>query len=336
MKKLLIILISILFLAFIANKLSNYYISKLEDDINTRISLLPKPDHNNKTNDKNLIDYMEFLAPKTLEQHFAARGNQKLLELIKYRQREVHKNNLKDNLNNKGYMQFKSHAQEFDWHKAEICTNTFPLENLPQDNRSIISFIKFEKINILPPVVARSAIAYAYDDGSLIAISNKDRQTLVTVTEMRVLDEEKIKNVLYFQRKLPLIAFILLTVIILITFSSHIKKFVKGADPSMWLMFIVPVFSLYAGCVGFHSYGWYDFLRIVVTLQAAVFAFLFYQSQYKASAFLFTAIALLFNPIIKVRLSRSEWEPLDVMVGIIFILTNIWLIKQKQQKKLVH
>lgn len=101
----------------------------------------------------------------------------------------------------------------------------------------------------------------------------------------------------------------------------------------MWLMFIVPIFSLYAGCVGFHSYGWYDFLRIVVTLQAAVFAFLFYQEQHKTPAFLFAAIALLFNPIIKVRLSRSDWETLDVIVGIIFILTNLWLIKQKQQQK---
>ncbi|MEZ0001319.1 DUF6804 family protein [Sinorhizobium fredii] len=67
-------------------------------------------------------------------------------------------------------------------------------------------------------------------------------------------------------------------------------------------------------------YGYYIFLRLVVTVGAALAAY----SAYKAKASISGEVvvmglmAILFNPLVPVMLSRSVWLPIDLLAGCIF------------------
>lgn len=98
----------------------------------------------------------------------------------------------------------------------------------------------------------------------------------------------------------------------------------------------VILFILYAATIGFHGYAMYEILRIVVMIQALIYAFLFYEDNKPVSA-IFAGIAVLFNPLMKIRFSRGEWEVLDLGVAIIFAGTLAWLYwasnKNKKEKE---
>ena len=98
--------------------------------------------------------------------------------------------------------------------------------------------------------------------------------------------------------------------------------------------YIAPLFALYAGFFGLPSYGWYEMLRITITLQAIIFAWVLHDKLYQIPTIFFIATAILFNPFAKIRMSRSDWEVFDIIIGIAFLIANFWLITMDKQKKL--
>ena len=100
----------------------------------------------------------------------------------------------------------------------------------------------------------------------------------------------------------------------------------------------VILFILYAAVFGFHGYAMYNILRIVVTVQALIYAASFYDDNKPVSA-LFGIIAILFNPLIKIHFSRSEWDVLDLGTAVIFagaLAWTYWIDKQKKKEKEVR
>ncbi|UHS56026.1 DUF6804 family protein [Agrobacterium vaccinii] len=67
-------------------------------------------------------------------------------------------------------------------------------------------------------------------------------------------------------------------------------------------------------------YGYYTLLRLVITAFAAFFAYVEYDKQKTLSGWAigFIAVALLFNPLIPVHLSRSSWFFLDLIAAGVF------------------
>lgn len=65
-------------------------------------------------------------------------------------------------------------------------------------------------------------------------------------------------------------------------------------------------------------YGYYRFLRIAITIIAAINAFGVFKKDNKALAILFIALAILFNPIIPIYLDKATWTPIDIIVGLFF------------------
>ena len=64
-------------------------------------------------------------------------------------------------------------------------------------------------------------------------------------------------------------------------------------------------------------YGYYTFLRIVVTLYTLVLAFYAHdQSKYNQMS-LFLCIAILFNPLIPIYLSKDIWEVIDILTAVL-------------------
>lgn len=74
-------------------------------------------------------------------------------------------------------------------------------------------------------------------------------------------------------------------------------------------------------------YGYYTFLRIIVCIWGCCKSFHFFDSQNSGFfAFLTAGIAILYNPLIPIHLSRDIWTGINI-VTIAVILLTIWIEK---------
>jgi hypothetical protein len=107
------------------------------------------------------------------------------------------------------------------------------------------------------------------------------------------------------------------------------KEKIKIFLQQNWFKILATLFLL--GALGDSPYGYYQFLRWVVSAAGAYSAYLYYKLGNKAWAWTFGIIAVLFNPIIPFTFQRGTWQFVDVIVAIIF-LTSIFKIKDLQVK----
>jgi hypothetical protein len=78
-------------------------------------------------------------------------------------------------------------------------------------------------------------------------------------------------------------------------------------------------------------YGFYTLLRLVVTITAGLVAYGWLQrDRGSVVPFAFGGIAILFNPLIPVHLSRAAWAPIDLVVAAAFLLA-MWRDGKGQQ-----
>ena len=68
-------------------------------------------------------------------------------------------------------------------------------------------------------------------------------------------------------------------------------------------------------------YGYYQFLRIVITIIAVINAFSVFESESKILFYVFILVAILFNPLIPIYLDKATWTPIDLIVGLFFGVT---------------
>ena len=73
-------------------------------------------------------------------------------------------------------------------------------------------------------------------------------------------------------------------------------------------------------CLAPMPYGYYQFVRFVAMVVFAVIAYRFYEEKKNQLAIVFGALALLFQPFIKVALGKAIWNVVDVVVAIALIL----------------
>ena len=70
--------------------------------------------------------------------------------------------------------------------------------------------------------------------------------------------------------------------------------------------------------LGQHPYGYYTFMRWVVTIAAVVVASVGWHSIVQWTTWPFVGIAMLFNPLVPVYLDRATWRPIDVICAVSF------------------
>lgn len=70
---------------------------------------------------------------------------------------------------------------------------------------------------------------------------------------------------------------------------------------------------LLLAATGDHPYGYFTFLRWVVFLSSCLVAWVAWGSVAQPAAFLFAAVAVLFNPVAPVYMARSTWQPIDMV-----------------------
>ena len=77
--------------------------------------------------------------------------------------------------------------------------------------------------------------------------------------------------------------------------------------------------ALLLGALARWPYGYYVFLRWITCLAAVVVAFVAYSVRHIWAVWLFVLVALLFNPLVPVHLTRSIWRPIDVIAALLFL-----------------
>lgn len=78
--------------------------------------------------------------------------------------------------------------------------------------------------------------------------------------------------------------------------------------------------------------GYYTFLRIVVTGTAIYSAYFYYINKNIFWFWLFGLIAIIFNPLIPLYFDKTTWFVIDIITGIIF-LVSVFILKEHKEKK---
>lgn len=101
-----------------------------------------------------------------------------------------------------------------------------------------------------------------------------------------------------------------------------IKKIIKN-----WYLFVPTILLL----IGMNDlvYGYYQFLRITITVFAIFFVSIFKEKENKTWVFLMIITAILFNPIFSIHLNKDNWVVLDFICSIIFLVFSINIISNK-------
>lgn len=79
-------------------------------------------------------------------------------------------------------------------------------------------------------------------------------------------------------------------------------------------------------------YGYYQALRWVVCGIAIYIAVSAYRWDRKWATWIFVAVAVLFNPIVPIHLSREVWLPIDSIGSLLFGFSPLFLKKRIEAK----
>jgi len=87
------------------------------------------------------------------------------------------------------------------------------------------------------------------------------------------------------------------------------------------------------GALARWPYGYYQLLRWVTCGVAVYVAYTAYNWQKMWAVWLFGFVAVLFNPLIPIRLSREIWQPINVICALLFGASAVFLKKPAEQKQ---
>jgi hypothetical protein len=89
---------------------------------------------------------------------------------------------------------------------------------------------------------------------------------------------------------------------------------------------IIPIIMLF-GALGQWPYGYFILLRWVVIAGAIIVIVNAFEKDVDWAKVVFIFIAILFNPIVPIHLSRELWIPIDVIAGILFLFGYFKILK---------
>ena len=81
---------------------------------------------------------------------------------------------------------------------------------------------------------------------------------------------------------------------------------------------ILTIFMLF-GAIAEWPYGYYILLRWITCITSILVSFQAFEKNIDWAKVVFIVIAILFNPLAPIYLSRSIWIPLDIVTAILFI-----------------
>lgn len=70
-------------------------------------------------------------------------------------------------------------------------------------------------------------------------------------------------------------------------------------------------------------YGYYSFVRLMGLIGFGILALYYFSLEKAVLGVVFVGLAILFQPLVKVVMSRSAWNAVDVVVAIFLIVLTI-------------
>jgi len=83
---------------------------------------------------------------------------------------------------------------------------------------------------------------------------------------------------------------------------------------------ILSIFML-LGAIAEWPYGYYSLLRWITCIASILVAFQAFEKNIDWAKVIFIIIAILFNPLAPIYLSRSTWIPIDIITAILLIFS---------------
>ena len=77
-------------------------------------------------------------------------------------------------------------------------------------------------------------------------------------------------------------------------------------------------------------YGYYTLMRLVVCATAVFVIVVAVKLGRMWAVWAFSVVALLFNPIVPVHLTKSLWQPLDFIAGVLLIVSALAVRRRTQ------
>jgi hypothetical protein len=84
---------------------------------------------------------------------------------------------------------------------------------------------------------------------------------------------------------------------------------------------VAAIIFLLLAVIGGWPYFFYVLLRVVVCLTAVYLAVNAYELQRTTWVWLMGAVAVLFNPVMPVRMARGDWQVLDFLAAVLFAVS---------------
>lgn len=78
-----------------------------------------------------------------------------------------------------------------------------------------------------------------------------------------------------------------------------------------------------------HTYDYFTILRLVSCAVTSYCGYLAYAQKAVGWVWVMGAIAVLFNPLVPVTLSRQTWMPIDIATGLV-LLISIWFVQERK------
>lgn len=91
----------------------------------------------------------------------------------------------------------------------------------------------------------------------------------------------------------------------------------------------VAVSAALVACLLEMSYGYYMVVRLATAVAAGCWAYVFFKADKKPMAVTAGAVALLFQPFVKIPMDRATWAVIDVAVAVLACLACLWHLKKQ-------
>ena len=76
-------------------------------------------------------------------------------------------------------------------------------------------------------------------------------------------------------------------------------------------------------------YGYYQFLRIFITIVAGISTYNSFLSKHRKWLYIFITILILYNPILPIHLNKEIWLPINLLTFIVFL---VYIFTKKDEK----
>lgn len=88
--------------------------------------------------------------------------------------------------------------------------------------------------------------------------------------------------------------------------------------------------TLFFICLANMPYGYYELVRFAALVGFAVLADYANDNENKIEVLIFIALAILFQPLLKIALGRVLWNIIDVIAGVALLLSVVLPIQKKE------